>query len=45
MQKLICVIRIAKALSDLIDVRDGLKYLPELDRNDVDLMIEDLCCN
>ena len=35
----------AKAISELIDVRDGLKYLPELDRNDVDLMIEDLCCN
>jgi len=35
----------AKAISDLIDVRDGLKYLPELDRDDVELLIEDLCCN
>ena len=35
----------AKAITDLIDVRDGLKCLPGLDRDDVELLIEELCCN
>ena len=35
----------AKAITDLIDVRDGLKCLPGLDMDDVELLIEELCCN
>ena len=35
----------AKAITDLIDVRDGLTCLPGLDRDDVELLIEELCCN
>ncbi len=35
----------AKAITDLIDVRDGLKCLPGLDRDDVELLIEEICCN
>ena len=34
----------AKAISDLLDVRDGLRLLPGLDRNYVEILIEDMCC-
>ena len=34
----------AKAIQELLDVRDRLKVIPELNYNDVDVMIEDLCC-
>ena len=40
--KLTCT---AKAISDLLDVRDGSRFLPGLDRNDVEFFIEDLCCD
>ena len=35
----------AKAIYDLLEVRDGIKLLPGLDKNDVELLIEDLCCD
>ena len=28
-----------------LDIRDGFRYLPELDRNDVEFLIENLCCD
>ena len=34
----------AKAIQELLDVRDKIKEIPELDNNDVDIMIENLCC-
>ena len=34
----------AKAIQELLDVRDKIKELPELNHNDVEQMIEDLCC-
>ena len=40
--KLTCT---AKAISDLLNVRDGSRCLPGLDRNDVEFFIEDLCCD
>ena len=35
----------AKAIYDLLEVRDGTRLLPGFDKNDVELMIEDLCCD
>ena len=34
----------AKAIQELLDVRDRIKEIPEINYNDVDVMIEDLCC-
>ena len=34
----------AKAIQELLDVRDKIKELRELNQNDVEQMIEDLCC-
>ena len=40
----IYTITCAKAIQELLDVRDRIKETPKLNYNDVDVMIEDLCC-
>ena len=34
----------AKAIQELLDVRDRIKEIPELNYTEIDIMIENLCC-
>ena len=41
--QLILLVTTAKAIQELLDVRDKIKEMPELSYNDVDDMIDNLC--